>query len=222
VNYLAPHDAVVLTEVNRAAQMFAARQNDKPPTRVRDQGQHLVPRQVAFNRSPLDAGLQPQKVNRDDGSLLYRFKPEMAVAGRFEKLGDGPGFVWGSGAGFFEYVVPGREDRRRIGHLVVRAHLQPVLPVDASPDWVRTRVTLFVNGTDCGQRLIAVEDPRHPLIQEWMVDELSIRLRAARGLPLTIRFAVTVDSDWLYGINIANWPEGYESNDASPVEVDVR
>ncbi|MDX6611937.1 MAG: mannan endo,4-beta-mannosidase [Blastocatellia bacterium] len=222
VNYAAPQDATVFSEVERAAQMFAARQNDNVPKRVLDAGQHLVPLQLAFNRSPQEAGLQPQKVSRDDGSLLYRFKPEMAVAGRFEKLGDGPGFVWGSGVGFFDYVVPPREDRRRVGHLVVRAHLQPVLPVDASPDWVKTRVTLFVNGTDCGHRLIPVENPKHPLIQEWMVDELAIRLRAARGLPLTIRFAVTVDSDWLYGINIANWPEGYESHDASPVEVEVR
>ncbi|MBA3768643.1 MAG: hypothetical protein H0W99_17030 [Acidobacteria bacterium] len=48
------------------------------------------------------------------------------------------------------------------------------------------------------------------------------RLHAMRGLPLKIRFAVTPDADWLYGINISNWPEGYESNDAKPVEVEVR
>ncbi len=29
-------------------------------------------------------------------------------------------------------------------------------------------------------------------------------------------------SDWLYGVNISNWPEGYESHDAKPVEVEVR
>ena len=46
--------------------------------------------------------------------------------------------------------------------------------------------------------------------------------RFARGLPITIRFAVTVDSDWLYGVNISNWPEGYDSHDAKPVEVEVR
>jgi hypothetical protein len=43
-----------------------------------------------------------------------------------------------------------------------------------------------------------------------------------RGQPLRIRFAVTADSDWLYGVNISNWPEGYESNDARPVEVELR
>jgi hypothetical protein len=222
VTYNAPQDAAVLAEVNRAGQTFAAQQNAKPPKQVLAAGQHLVPHQFVFTRSPTEAGLRPQQINRDDGSLLYRFQPEMAVAGRFEKLGDGPGFVWGSGVGFFDYVVPERAARRRVGHLTVRAHLQPVLPVDAATSFVKTRVTLFMNGTDCGSRLIPVEDPKQPLIQEWLVDEFTIRLRAARGLPLSIRFAVTVDSDWLYGINIANWPEGYDAHDATPMEVEVR
>jgi hypothetical protein len=43
-----------------------------------------------------------------------------------------------------------------------------------------------------------------------------------RGQTLKIRFAVTADSDWLYGLNISNWPEGYESNGAKPVEVELR
>ncbi|MEA2206464.1 MAG: mannan endo,4-beta-mannosidase [Blastocatellia bacterium] len=222
VTYNAPQDAAVLAEVNRAGQTFAAQQNAKPPKQVLAAGQHLVPHQFVFTRSPTESGLRPQQINRDDGSLLYRFQPEMAVAGRFEKLGEGPGFVWGSGVGLFDYVVPERADRRRVGHLIVRAHLQPVLPVDAATSFVKTRVTLFVNGTDCGSRLIPVEDPKQPLIQEWLVDEFTIRLRAARGLPLSIRFAVTVDSDWLYGINIANWPEGYDAHDATPMEVEVR
>jgi len=222
VTYTAPQDAAVFSEVQGGAQLFAARQNDRPAGRLLDAGQHLVPHHFAFTRSAEQPGLQPQQINRDDGSLLYRFKPEMAITGRWEKLGDGPGFVWGAGVGLFDYVIPQRVDRRRVGHLVVRAHLQPVVPVDAAPAGIKTRVTLFVNGSDCGSRLIPVEDPRQPLIQEWMVDEFSIRLRAARGLPLTIRFAVAVDSDWLYGVNLANWPEGYESHDATPLEVEVR
>jgi len=104
----------------------------------------------------------------------------------------------------------------------VRAHIQPVLPVDAKPEWIRTRVTLFVNGADCGSRLIPVEDPKAPLIQEWKTSAWSVRLRAARGLPFTIRFVVTPESDWLYGVNISNWPMGYESHDAAPVELEVR
>jgi hypothetical protein len=161
-------------------------------------------------------------IARDDHTLLYRFKPEMAVAQRFEKIGGGPGYIWGAGAGFVEYLVPERKDRRRVGRLLVRAHLQPVLPTDSLPAAIKTRVTLFVNGTDCGSRLVPAEDPKAPLIQEWSIDKWSPRLRALRGLPITIRFAVTVESDWLYGINISNWPAGYDSHDASPVEFEVR
>ena len=50
----------------------------------------------------------------------------------------------------------------------------------------------------------------------------SPRLRAARGKSLAIRFAVTPESDWLYGINISNWPVGYESHDAAPIEIEIR
>ena len=104
----------------------------------------------------------------------------------------------------------------------MRAHIQPVLPTDAKTSWIKTRVTLFVNDKDCGSRLVPWEDPKAPLIQEWKIDSWSPRLRAARGLPLNIRFAITPESDWLYGINISNWPEGYVSHDATPVEVELR
>ena len=146
----------------------------------------------------------------------------MAASARFEKIGGGPGYIWGFGVGFLEYVVPAREDRRRVGQIIVRAHIQPVLPSDAKSAAIKTRVTLFVNGADCGSRLIPIEDRREPLIQEWRIDGFFVRLRAMRGLPLTICFAVTPESDWLYGVNISNWPEEYESHDAKPVEVEVR
>jgi hypothetical protein len=45
---------------------------------------------------------------------------------------------------------------------------------------------------------------------------------AMRGLALKIRFAVTPEADWPYGVNISNWPEGYPSSEAKPVEVEVR
>jgi hypothetical protein len=70
--------------------------------------------------------------------------------------------------------------------------------------------------------LIPFEPDGQPLIQEWRVAAWSLRLAAMRGRPLTIRFVVTPDSDWLYGVNISNWPEGYESHDAKPVEVEIR
>jgi hypothetical protein len=104
----------------------------------------------------------------------------------------------------------------------VRAHIQPVLPVDAPQGFAKTRVTLFVDGWDGGSRLIPVAEKGQTIIQEWRLTGRLLRLRAMRGLPLTIRFAVTPTSDWLYGVNISNWPEGYDSKDARPVEVELR
>ena len=202
--------------------MFASLANAFPPPALLDPEKHLVPRQFAFDRAENDPAVQPRLLFTPAGTLLYRFDPNMAARGRFEKLGGGDGYIWGGGVGYFEYLVPERKDRRRVGQIVVRAHLQPVLPVDARPDWIRTRVTLFVNGKDCGSRLIPAEDPKNPLIQEWKIDSLSLRLRAARGLALAIRFAVTPESDWLYGVNLSNWPEGYVSHDATPVEAEIR
>jgi mannan endo-1,4-beta-mannosidase len=222
VSYSAPSDAPALAEVNGASHLFSSLVNASPPPALLDPGKHLVPRQFVFSRSESEPGVKPYEFYQKDGSILYRYAPNMVANGRFEKLGGGEGYVWGSGAGYFEFIVPGRNDHRRVGEIVVRAHLQPVLPVDAKADWIHTRVTLFVNGKDCGSRLIAVEDQKAPLIQEWKIDSLSPRLRAARGLPLTVRFAVTPGSDWLYGVNISNWPLGYDSHDAAPVEVEVR
>ena len=222
VTWLSPRDAPILAEINGASHLFASLANASPPPALLDPGKHLVLRQFAFERAENDQAVQPKIIFQEDRTILYRFGPNMAVRGRFEKLGGGDGYIWGSGVGFFEYLVPGRTDRRRVGQIVVRAHLQPVLPVDAKSEWIRTRVTLFVNGTEYGSRLIPVEDPKSPLIQEWKIDSWSPRLRAARGLPLSISFAVTPESDWLYGVNISNWPEGYVSHDATPVEVEIR
>jgi len=221
VTYSSSRDAAILAEVNGGAHLFASLANALPPPSLLDSGRHLVPRQFVFSRSQTDEAVQPEIIYKKEGGILYRFRPNIAVSGRFEKLGGGYGYIWGSGVGYFEYVVPGRTERRRVGQIVVRAHIQPVSPVDAKPSWVRTRVTLFVNGTDCGSRLVPVEDPKAPLIQEWKTSAWSPRLRVARGLPLTIRFAVTPDADWLYGVNISNWPEGYESHDATPLEVEI-
>jgi hypothetical protein len=159
---------------------------------------------------------------RDDKSILYQFKPQTAEAERFEKIGEGAGYIWGFGSGYLEYAVPEREDRRQVSEIIVRAHIQPVLPVDAPPGFVKTRVTLFVEGWNGGSRLIPVEPKGEPLIQEWRLTGRLLRLRAMRGLPLKVRFAVTPESDWLYGVNISNWPDGYDSKDAKPVEVELR
>ncbi len=77
-------------------------------------------------------------------------------------------------------------------------------------------MTLFVEGWNGGSRFIPIEQKDSRLIQEWRLTGMFLRLRAMRGLPLKIRFAVTPESDWLYGVNISNWPEGYDSKDAKP------
>lgn len=222
VTYVTDRDKGVLAEVSRASQMFASLASADQPERLTENARHLVPRQFAWARAENDPATVPLAIVREDKSILYRFKPQMAANERFEKVGAGPGYVWGYGAGSLEYAVPEREDRRRVSELIVRAHIQPVLPEDAKRENIKTRVTLFVNGRDCGSRLIPVEPEGQPLIQEWRVDAWLVRLRAMRGKSISIRFAVTPESDWLYGVNISNWPEGYDSHDAKPVEVEVR
>jgi hypothetical protein len=147
----------------------------------------------------------------------------MAVAQRFEKIGGGPGYIWGYGSGFVEYIVPERADRRQVSEIIVRAHVQPVLPVDAPAGFDKTRITLFVDGWNAGSRLVPVPSTAtETFVQEWRLTGLLLRLRAMRGLPLSIRFAVPPDSDYPYGLNISNWPEGYDSHDARPIEVELR
>jgi predicted transcriptional regulator len=97
-----------------------------------------------------------------------------------------------------------------------------VLPADARGRFKATRVTLYVNERDCGSRLVAVEQPPHVFIQEWRVSSLISRLDAVRGRQLSIRFEVRVDADEPFGINISNFPEGYDAGQTKPVEVELR
>jgi mannan endo-1,4-beta-mannosidase len=222
VTYSTTRDQQLLAEVARASQMFTSLQTAEVPSRLQQSERHLIPRQFAWDRAEGDPATLPQMIVKEDKTVLYQFKPQMASAERFEKIGEGSGYIWGSSSGYLEYTVPARADRRRVSEIIVRAHIQPVLPVDASTDFVKTRVTLFVEGWNGGSRLIPVEPKGQPIIQEWRLTGMFLRLRAMRGLPLKIRFAVTPESDWLYGVNISNWPEGYDSKDARPVEVELR
>jgi mannan endo-1,4-beta-mannosidase len=222
VTYSTPRDEPVLAEVTRAAKMFASLATADPPERIAVQGKHLVPRQFSWERPLGDSATAPEWRVREDRSILYSFKPQFAQAARFEKLGGGPGYIWGYGMGAIDYIVPERADRRRVSEVIVRAHIQPVAPIDAQKDWVKSRVTLFVNGTNCGSRLVSAADPKDPQVQEWRINDLRVRLAAMRGVALKIRFAVTPDADWPYGVNISNWPEGYQFSEARPVEVEVR
>ncbi|HKG60679.1 MAG TPA: cellulase family glycosylhydrolase [Pyrinomonadaceae bacterium] len=222
VTYATPRDQQLLAEVARASQMFESLQSAEAPSNLQKSERHLIPRQFAWAREESDPATLPQMIVREDKSILYQFKPQMASAERFEKVGEGSGYIWGSGSGYLEYEVPTRADRRKVSEIIVRAHIQPVLPIDASTDFVKTRVTLFVEDWNAGSRLIPVEPKGQPSIQEWRLTGLLLRLRAMRGLPLKIRFEVTPESDWLYGVNISNWPEGYDSKDTRPVEVELR
>jgi len=67
-----------------------------------------------------------------------------------------------------------------------------------------------------------VSTPAETTVQEWRLSGFLLRLRAMRGLPLSLRFTVTPDSDLPYGINISNWPDGYNSQDHRPIEVELR
>ena len=222
ISYNTPRDEALFAEIQRSSRMFESLANAEPPDRLTQFDRHLVPRQFAWSRPPGDPATVPQTIVREDRSILYRFKPGMASSARFEKVGSGPGYIWGFGMGALEYVIPERADRRRVSEIIVRAHIQPVLPIDGKREEIKTRVTLFVNGSDAGSRLIPVEPARVPFIQEWRVDSFFVRLRAMRGLPITLRFEVTTDADWPYGINISGWPEGYDAHDAKPLEVEIR
>ncbi len=222
VNYTTSRDSALLSEISRAAQITSKLESADPPSRLADAGHHLVPRQFTWSRPAGVTGTVPQMILGEDKSILYRFKPEMAVQERFEKIGSGPGYLWGFGVGLVEYEVPARADLRQVDQIVIRAHIQPVLPVDARPQDIKTRVRLYLNGEDCGSRLVAVEDPKQPSIQEWRIDGLVVRLRAMRGFPIRFRFVVSPESDWLYGVNISNWPEGYDSHNKKSVEVKLR
>lgn len=226
-----PRDDELRAELARAARLFDSLGDEPAPADIRDAGRHLVPRQFAFARSrdEMYAALPVIKKTTDEQTgretLLYRFDPEQAARGRFEKLGGGAGYVWGMGVGFFDYLVPARGEEdgwRKVGEVVVRAHLQPTLPHDAHGRIDSTRITLFIDGTDCDTRLVHIQPPRQASIQEWRVTSLAVRARAASGRALNIRFAVAPDADQPYGINISNFPEGYDPRGASPVEVEIK
>lgn len=215
-------DKKLLAEIAHGAWLFDTYQNASPPPGLGERPRYLVPHQTSFARSSEDSSVLPEKILQEDRTLLYRFRAASASSGKFEKLGEGPNYIWGSGAGYFEYVVPEREDRRRVSEIIVRARIQPVVPNDARPESIQTRVSLFIGDSDCGSRLIPVEDTKQPLVQEWRVNSFPVRLRAMRGLSLAIRFTVNAESDWPYGITISTWPAGFDSGKRTPVEVEVR
>jgi mannan endo-1,4-beta-mannosidase len=224
ITYTTPRDEQVRAEIRRASEQFAAHQEDDPPKHLLDPSRHLVPRQFAFTRSPDDPMTRPEIImpEKEGGPIIYRFTPETALSARFEKMGGGMGYIWGSGVGHVEYLLPAREKKRWVKQLVVRAHIQPVLPADAHPPVTETRVTLLINGIDCGSRLVPVEDQKQAIVQEWVIDSFRLRMLAGRGLPLSIRFAVQVDADKPFGLNISNYAESHNRPNQKPIEIEIR
>lgn len=224
ISYLTSRDEAVRAELRRASQRFASLQNENPPKVLLDASHHLVPRQFAFTRADDDPATRPEIIlpGKENDPILYRFTPEMAISARFEKMGGGAGYIWGSGVGHAEYLLPAREKGRWVKNISVRAHLQPVLPADAHPPVSESRITLLINGIDCGSRLVPVEDAKQAIIQEWVVDSLRVRMLAGRGLPLSIRFAVLVDADKPFGLNISNYAESHNRPNQKPIEVEVK
>src|ERR1044072_7184285 len=113
VTYTTSRDAAVLDEIGRASRVFAELQSAEMPSYLQDGSRHLIPRQFAWSRAEGDPSTLPQAVYRADKSIVYQSKPQTASAQRFEKIGEGPGYIWGFGSGFLEYTVPTRDDRRR-------------------------------------------------------------------------------------------------------------
>ena len=99
VTHSAPRDATVIEEISRAAKMFESLAGAQPPGHLTDPGRHLVPRQFMWTRAENDPATVPRIIYRPDRSILYQFKPRMVTTARFEKLGDGPGYIWGYGVG---------------------------------------------------------------------------------------------------------------------------
>ena len=181
ISFTTTKDEDVRAEIRRGSALFAKLQYDWPPNpKLLDASRHLIPHQFAFTRASTDGSVRPVVETLQDGTIRYTFAPEQAVAGRFEKLGGGAGYVWGYGMGFFEYAVPAREDWRNVKKIVVRAHLQPVAPHDVEPKQVSTEVTLYLNGTSCGSQIVPTETSGQAVIKEWQVDYWSLRLSAAR------------------------------------------
>lgn len=217
VTYTTARDNEVRAEFAQAAQNFAAAANARPPAHLLDAERHLIPRQFVFtqNKSEMEAKVI---VRNEGASLIYRFAPEQAVRAQFERIGRGSGYVWGDGMGAFEYAVPARGEWRWINEIIVRARAQPVPPWDARGRLTQTTATLFINGRNCGSRLVPQNDE---LTQEWRVTALPLRFTAMRGQELIVKLAVTPNAEHPYGLNLTKYAN-FNIADRAPVEVELR
>ena len=209
-------DEAVWNEIMRGAELF--RTPSRPPRRLYDAAAFRVPHVESYTRDRNDDPRSDIEIIRGaNDSIIYRFAPEAFTRAEFERLGAGAGYVWGTGTGFFEYVVPARDSNEWTNEIIVRANLRPVPPAAAPRAPNSSRVTLHVNGADHGSRLVTLSKNDAPSIHEWRIADLRTRFDLWRNRPLTIRFAIEPDADLPHGLNISNIPDRKHG-----VEVEVR
>jgi mannan endo-1,4-beta-mannosidase len=218
VSHAGWRDGAVLAEIREGARKMEAAAAAEPPPELQNAERYLAPRAFALGRRPGVAVPAPSIIPLKSGKALHRFAPEAAVSGRFERIGAGPGYVWGSGTGFFEYEVPQRKRARRVGAIVVRAALKPVAPWDSRGRIRNGDVTLSINGVDCGTQRIETPPSHEAHVYEWKVDAPVLRAQVSRGERLAIRFSVPPDAERPFGLNISNFPR--DARGQAPVEVE--
>ena len=222
ISYSSPRDSDLLEQIRGASHLFNSLLNAPAPDAVLNEEANLVPHQFTFGLAANDPATVPESRELAGRGTWYGFKPQMATRAAFEKIGGGDGYVWGAGAGYVRYVIPGRSGWRRVGNIKVIAHIKPVLPDDSHPPVTASTVTLFVNGVDVGSRAVPPEDAKHAVNQEWNIESWRIRVQAARGKPLQLEFAVRANSDLPFGLNISNYPEGYSKDEVRPIQVELQ
>lgn len=220
VTYTSNIDDAVRAEIKRGSEFMENFQTEGVSAWLKISEQHLIPRQFAFERPAYDPIIKPQVIGKENRKALYRFRPEAVASGRFERIGGGDGYIWGLGMGYFEYIIPERDGMSKINQITVRASLKPVEPWDAHGRIKTSNVTLFINGTNCGARLVELPAPDKANVYEWNVDSWSVLWQATRGVKMNIRFAVEPTAENPYGLTIANFP--YDSKGVAPVEVELK
>ncbi len=161
VTYSTPRDKELLSEIARASQMFAALQSAEMPARLQESERSSDTAAVCVD----SCGRRCGDVAADDcagktSRFFINSSRRWRVRSGLKRLVEGRVTSGDSDRVISNTPCRTREDRRQVSEIIVRAHIQPVLPIDAPPGFVKTRVTLFVDGWNGGSRLIPVEPKR--------------------------------------------------------------
>jgi mannan endo-1,4-beta-mannosidase len=218
VTHVVPRDRDVLEEIRLGGRKMDAASGSEPPEDLRrNPDRYAAPNVFRLDREPGDPATRPAARSLPDGSDVYIFRPEAAVDGRFERLGAGKGYVWGSGIGFFEYVVPPRKPKEGIKAVTVRAALRPVEPWDSRGHIDEGDVTLAINGVAFGTHRVRTPAPKKVGVYQWKIDDPGFCAQAGRGDRLSLRFSVAHDAERPFGLSVVNVPP--DTGLAAPVEV---